>query len=63
LWTVLARHLDDNAARLKKNGVTLTTADKVSPELRAVLANAAAGAIDKWKQAAGPEAAAVLDKR
>ncbi|MFI5003012.1 MAG: TRAP transporter substrate-binding protein [Reyranellales bacterium] len=61
LWTVLTRHLDDNAARLKKNGVTLTTADKVSPELRAVLAKAASGAIDAWKHNAGPEAAAILD--
>ncbi len=59
-WQALAQRRDENEARLRASGVTVTPAPEVSPELRGILARAASGAIDKWKTEAGPEAAALL---
>lgn len=59
-WEQLAHRRKENAKRLRANGVTVTPADEVSPELRAILARAASGAVDKWKSRAGPEAAKLL---
>jgi TRAP-type C4-dicarboxylate transport system substrate-binding protein len=59
-WARLATRVEENYTRLRANKVAITTADKVSPELRAALAKAAASAIAAWKRDAGPEAAALL---
>ena len=61
LWELLTRRIEQNYARLEANKVTIVAADRVSPELRAALVQAASGAIESWKHQAGPEAAAVLD--
>ena len=61
LWELLTRRIEQNHARLEANKVTIVAADRVSPELRAALVQAASGAIESWKHQAGPEAAAVLD--
>lgn len=61
-WQSLAQRLGENYARMRANGVTITTADQVTPELRGILAKAASGAVEKWKRDAGPEAAALLGK-
>ena len=61
LWELLTRRIEQNNARLEANKVTIVANDRVSPELRAALVQAASGAIENWKQQAGPEAAAVLD--
>lgn len=59
-WASLAKRLSDNYARMKTNGVTITPAAQVGADLRALLAKSAASAVESWKQAAGPEAAALL---
>ena len=59
-WQSLAKRLDDNYARMRANGVTITPASDVTPELRSMLAKGAAGAIEKWKRDAGAEAAKLL---
>ena len=61
LWELLTRHIEQNIARLEANKVTIVANDRVSPELHAALVQAAAGAIENWKEQAGPEAAAMLD--
>jgi TRAP-type C4-dicarboxylate transport system substrate-binding protein len=61
LWELLTRRIEQNHARLEANKVTIVANDRVSPELRAAFVQAASGAIESWKQQAGPEAAAVLD--
>jgi TRAP-type transport system periplasmic protein len=61
-WQRLAARLGENYARMKANGVTITTIDKVTPALRGLLAKAASGAVEKWKRAAGTDAAALLGK-
>ena len=61
-WQRLAARLGENYARMKANGVTITTIDKVTPALRGLLAKAASGAVEKWKRDAGAEAAALLGK-
>ena len=61
-WQRLAARLGENDARMKANGVTITTIDKVTPELHGLLAKAASGAVEKWKRDAGAEAAALLGK-
>jgi TRAP-type C4-dicarboxylate transport system substrate-binding protein len=60
-WDSLAKRLEENYARMRANGVTITPASDVTPELRGMLAKGAAGAIEKWKRDAGPEAAKLLD--
>jgi len=59
-WTRLDTRLVENYARLRANKVTITTADRIDPALRATLAAAAASAVAAWKRDAGPEAAALL---
>ena len=45
---------------MRANGVTITPASDVTPELRSMLAKGALGAIEKWKRDAGPEAAKLI---
>ena len=59
-WDSLAKRLEENYARMRANGVTITPAGDVTPELRGMLARGASGAIAKWKRDAGPEAAKLL---
>jgi TRAP-type C4-dicarboxylate transport system substrate-binding protein len=59
-WESLAKRLEENYARMRANGVTITPASDVTPELRGMLAKGALGAIEKWKRDAGPEAAKLL---
>ena len=61
LWELLTRRVEQNHARLEANKVTIVANDRVSPELRTALVQAASGVIENWKQQAGPEAAAVLE--
>ena len=61
LWELLTRRIEQDNARLEANKVTIVASDRVSPDLRAALVQAATGAIENWKQQAGAEAAAVLD--
>jgi TRAP-type C4-dicarboxylate transport system substrate-binding protein len=61
LWELLTRRIEQNHAWLEANKVTIVANDRVSPELRAALVQAASSAIENWKQQAGPQAAAVLD--
>jgi TRAP-type C4-dicarboxylate transport system substrate-binding protein len=61
LWELLTRRVEENHARLEANKVTIVATDQVSPALRALLVQAASGAIETWKREVGPEAAAVLD--
>ncbi len=60
VWDQLAKRQDENYARMRANGVTITPAGDVTPELRGMLARGAQGAIEKWKRDAGPEAAKLL---
>jgi TRAP-type C4-dicarboxylate transport system substrate-binding protein len=59
-WDSLAERLAANYARMRANGVAITPAADVTPELRGMLIRAAAGAVEKWKRDAGPEAAKLL---
>ena len=59
-WTRLATRVEENYTRLRANKVTITTADKISPALRAALVGAAATAVAAWKRDAGAEAAALV---
>ena len=61
-WEQLARRRDETHARLRANGVKITPIDEVTPELRDLLARAGAGAVEKWKRDAGPEAAKLLER-
>jgi TRAP-type C4-dicarboxylate transport system substrate-binding protein len=61
-WESLAQRLAENYARMRANGVTIATADQVTPELTGLLAKGASGAVDKWKKEAGRDAAALLGK-
>ncbi len=61
-WESLAHRLDENYARMRANGVGITPAAEVTPDLRRLLVSAAAGAVGKWKRDVGPEAAALLGK-
>lgn len=60
LWTLVRTRLDENYARMRANGVTITA--EVSPELRALLGRAAEAAIANWTQRAGPEGATILQR-
>lgn len=60
-WESLAQRLEDSYARMRANGVTITPAGDVTPELRGMMAKGAGGAIEKWKRDAGPEAAKLLN--
>ncbi len=60
VWDRLAKRQEENNARMRANGVTITPAGDVTPELRGMLAKGAQGAIEKWKRDAGPEAAKLL---
>ena len=59
-WESLATRLEENYARMRANGVTITPASDVTPELRGLLAKGAGGAIEKWKRDCGPEAAKLV---
>lgn len=60
-WQSLSKRLEENYARMRANGVTITPASDVTPELRGLMAKGAANAIEKWKRETGPEAAKLLD--
>ena len=60
-WSQLAKRLEQTYTRLRANGVTITPAGEVTPELRGMLTKGAGGAVEKWKRNAGPEAAKLLD--
>jgi TRAP-type transport system periplasmic protein len=60
VWESLASRLGENYAQMRANGVAITTADQVTPELAGILAKAASSAIEKWKRDAGPEAAKLI---
>jgi TRAP-type C4-dicarboxylate transport system substrate-binding protein len=60
-WQSLSQRLEENYARMRANGVTITPASEVTPELRGMLTKGAESAIAKWKHDAGPEAAKLLD--
>ncbi|HKU99447.1 MAG TPA: TRAP transporter substrate-binding protein [Vineibacter sp.] len=59
-WQLLETRLADNYARMAANGVTITKADAIAPDLRALLARSASDAIDAWKAQVGPEHAGLL---
>jgi TRAP-type C4-dicarboxylate transport system substrate-binding protein len=52
-WRLLETRLAENYARMAANGVTLTPASALSPELRRLLNQSAAEAISEWKMLAG----------
>lgn len=60
LWTLVRTRLDENYARMRANGVTITS--EVTPELRALLDRAAEAAIADWSRRAGPEGATILQR-
>jgi TRAP-type C4-dicarboxylate transport system substrate-binding protein len=60
-WDALPGRLAGNYARMRAHGVTIAT--KVSRELRASLAAAAAAAVDAWCATAGAEARALVERR
>lgn len=59
-WQLLETRLAANYARMAENGVTITKADALSPELRALFARSARDAIDAWKRQVGTERARLL---
>jgi TRAP-type transport system periplasmic protein len=59
-WEQLSTRLEENYARMRANGVTITPASEVTPELFGLLARGAASAVEKWKRDAGAEAAKLL---
>ena len=59
-WESLAHRLEENYTRMRANGVAITPAGDVTPELRGMLAKAAGSAVEKWKRDAGAEAAKLL---
>jgi TRAP-type transport system periplasmic protein len=59
-WAQLSTRLEENYARMRANGVTITPASEVTPELFGLLARGAASAVEKWKRDAGAEAAKLL---
>lgn len=60
LWTLVRTRLDENYARMRANGVTITA--EVTPELHALLTRAAEAAIADWTRRAGPEGATILQR-
>lgn len=58
-WAAMATRLDANYKRMKENSVAIAPA---TSEVAAVLRKAAAESIAAWKQTAGPDAVAVLDR-
>lgn len=58
-WAAMATRLDENYKRMKDNGVQIAPA---SPAVAATLRKAAIASVAAWKQTAGPEAVAVLDR-
>jgi TRAP-type C4-dicarboxylate transport system substrate-binding protein len=61
-WRLLEGRLAENYARMAANSVTITKADDLTPELRALLAKSAAEAVAAWKSDVGPEGASLLVK-
>jgi TRAP-type transport system periplasmic protein len=59
-WESLTGRLARNYAQMRANGVAITPADQVTPELAGILAKGASGAIEKWKRDAGPEPSKLL---
>jgi TRAP-type C4-dicarboxylate transport system substrate-binding protein len=57
-WRLIETRLAENYARMRANGVVITTA--IGGDLAAVFARSAASAIDAWAQQAGPGEAAIL---
>jgi TRAP-type C4-dicarboxylate transport system substrate-binding protein len=60
LWTLLETRGDANYARMANNGVIITKAQSISPELRALLAQSGARSVESWKREAGAEASTIL---
>jgi TRAP-type C4-dicarboxylate transport system substrate-binding protein len=59
-WQLLETRLAENYARMAANGVTITSVDALSTDLRALLARSAGEAIAAWKAQVGPDAARLL---
>lgn len=59
-WALVRTRLEQIYARMRANGVTITT--ETSPELRDALHRAAGVAVGAWVQQAGPEGAALLQR-
>jgi TRAP-type C4-dicarboxylate transport system substrate-binding protein len=59
-WQLLETRLADNYTRMAANGVTITKADAVTPDLRALLVRSAGDAIEAWKTQVGPGGAGLL---
>lgn len=57
-WKRIEGRLQQNYANMRKNGVAINTA--VPPAVLKALKDASADAINAWKTAAGPEAAAIV---
>lgn len=61
-WRLLEGRLAENCTRMAANGVTIIKAGALTPELCSLLAKSAAEAVAAWKNAVGPEGAALLAK-
>jgi len=59
-WQLLETRLAENYARMTANGVTITRADALSADLRALLARSAGEAIEAWKAQVGPDGTRLL---
>jgi TRAP-type C4-dicarboxylate transport system substrate-binding protein len=57
-WQLIETRLAENYARMRENGVTITTS--VQPDLTAQFQRAAATALDAWAEKAGADAKALL---
>jgi TRAP-type C4-dicarboxylate transport system substrate-binding protein len=60
LWRALEGRLEQNYARMRENGMTITTG--VPRDVQTRLREAAKASIDEWSAKAGPESAALLPK-
>jgi TRAP-type C4-dicarboxylate transport system substrate-binding protein len=61
-WRLLETRLAENYARMAANGVRLTQASALSPELRRLLNQSADAAISEWKLLAGETGTELLKK-
>lgn len=60
-WQAVAGRLEENYARMRANGMTISM--HIAPELRSTLREAGRTAAEEWAARAGPEARALLDRR
>ncbi len=57
-WRTVRTRLDENYARMRANGVTITTT--ISPALRKSFADAARNAVEAWQNSVGPTGQEIL---